>query len=700
MNTSDEKAKQPFKKRSGKRFFQKKPSKMPQSLRNDELIEAFLKFKDSGGTEIPKVSAEVFAPKKTEGGFKKRPRFQQKHKKGDIGTGGDRGFSKHPQKQSQQNQRSKDLQIVREGEQRFVLKPAGRSPKTFPYLTPKQAFERYIPHPKEHSKVRAAKGVLRVIPFGGCEQVGLNCVGFEYNGRVVLVDLGIQFPDEHMFGVQGRIPDITYLKDKVVDAVFITHGHIDHIGAVPQIMKILGPKVPVYAPAMAKELIEAKMKDYKFPVRMEQYKVNQIIPVGEHFYIEPFTVDHSIPDSCGLRIHTPVGKFIHTGDWKFDNDPRDLHPVTDHDQLKQFGKEGIRALLSDSTNAHLPGSSMAERTVIEPLENIFAGAKGRIFTGTFSSIVDRLQIIIEASEKCGRKVVFLGRGMQTYVTIAKKLGYLKSKPGTLIDMAEADNLPDEQVCICCTGAQGERYAALMRIATGESKDSEFKSGDTVVLSSSVIPGNERKVQELMDLLAEQGVEIHHYRQSNIHSGGHAREEDVKQMIEEIQPEIFVPIYGHRFMLHANADIARGMGYSEERIMIPRNGQIMEFTATDSRLTDYFASHRTVTIDGNMVGYTDEAQMLERYQMSKGGVVIVNMRGGRQTLQVYILTHGFLNMNAMPEFRDILVKEVKEYYAKSQSLNHTRDEMNRAIRKRIQHVIWTQLGKEPVVIVAS
>ena len=297
-------------------------------------------------------------------------------------------------------------------------------------------------------------------------------------------------------------------------------------------------------------------------------------------------------------------------------------------------------------------------------------------------------------------MVLLGRGMLNYFDIAKKLGYIKNKLGTIITMQEADKLPDHRVCICCTGAQGERYAALMRIATGESKDTEFKTGDTVILSSSVIPGNERKVQELMDILYEQNVNIHHYRQSNVHAGGHAREEDVKIMIDEINPEVFIPIYGNRFMIHSNAKIAQKMGYPQEKILVARNGQIMEFTKNSAKLTDFFASHKTITLDGFLVGVTAEKEFSERFQMMHGGILIINITDKSKNIDIHLISHGFVDFSLLKSLKEEILNKVKETYYEGKKQNQNRDENNRAIRRRVQSLVWTKIGKQPVIIVAS
>ncbi|PCI25672.1 ribonuclease J [Candidatus Peregrinibacteria bacterium] len=665
----------------------------------EAFIQAFLDYKD-GGKKV-ETSEGILSQKKQPSEL-----LTPRHSNQSVRTGGVKRQSSNGRGSNSQYAEKNTRMIQAIGSAleprdmgKFLLR-SGPQPKTFPYLTPLQSFDKNMPRPKEMHKKKTEKDTLRIIPFGGLEQVGINCMGFEYNNEIIIVDMGIQFPNEHMHGVGGKIPDISYIKGKKIIAIFITHGHIDHIGAIPQLMRMIGTHVPIYASAMAAELIEGRQKDFKMPLNVRRMTTSTIITAGTHFLIEPFTVDHSIPDSYGLRIHTPVGKFIHTGDWKFDNDPREGVPTTDHDLLKKFGREGVRALLSDSTNAHMTGSSMAEKTVIEPLENIFAQAKGRIFTGTFSSLIGRLNIIIAAAQKNGRKVCFLGRGMQTYVGIAQKLGYLKMAPGVIIEKDEMDKLPDNQQCFCCTGAQGERYAALMRISVGESRDAEFRDGDTVVLSASVIPGNERKLQDLMDLLAEQQVHVHHYRQSKIHSGGHAQEEDVKQMITEIQPEVFIPIYGQRFMLHANKRIAQSMGYKDKDIFVAKNGQIMEFTKDAQKLTNIFASHRITTIDGNMVGFTGEREFLERYQMMQEGVIVINVTPSKTGPKVHIISHGCVDFSALPDLRKLIITEVIELYKHSRKINRSRDEYNKLIRRKVQYLVWKTLAKEPVVIVAS
>jgi ribonuclease J len=381
-------------------------------------------------------------------------------------------------------------------------------------------------------------------------------------------------------------------------------------------MEQLGRNTPLYATAMAYELIKLKQADMKATLpKLSEYVRYRPVQMGKHFQITPFVVDHSIPDSVGLLIETPVGRFVHTGDWKFDKTPLPNRPSTNYEWIESLGNRGVRGLFSDSTNAHLLGSSISESAVIHSIEEIFEKSPGRVITATFSSIIDRVMLIISTSEKYNRKVVLLGRSMNNYIDIAIKLGYVRPKPGTIISMADAAKLPDNEVTICCTGAQGERYAALMRIVTGESKDTTLKPDDVIIFSSSVIPGNERAVQGLFDLITQQGPKIHHYKESEIHAGGHAKEEDTKKMIGLLRPEFYIPIYGFPHMLRGNARNAYDLGFPKSKVPILRNGKILEFTKDSMRETDQYASKKLITVDGRMVGYTTEKELHDRYQIS-------------------------------------------------------------------------------------
>ncbi len=580
----------------------------------------------------------------------------------------------------------------------FILVPKFRNKHSFPFTTPQQALKKHLWY-EELRPTPTPKDVLRIIPFGGVEQVGLNCTAFEYNGEVLIIDMGLQFADQYQHGISCSIPDLTYLRGKKLIGIVITHGHIDHIGAVQYVVSQLGRNVPIYATSMAYELIAMKQAENGAPLtRLERINRNVPFSLGDFFQLMPFTVDHSIPDSTGVLIETPVGRFVHTGDWKFDEKPLPYRPSTDYALLESIGKRWVRALLSDSTNAHLMGSSISESEVVRSIEEIFEKATGRIITATFSSIIDRVMIIIAAAEKFNRKVVLLWRGMNNYMDIAFKLGYARPKPGTIISMEEANKLPYHEVTICCTGAQWERYAALMRIATGESKDTSLLPSDTVVFSSSVIPGNERSVQGLFDIIMTQGPRIYQYKESEIHAGWHARAEDSKKMISLIRPEVYMPVYGYPHMLHGNARNAYALGYSEDHVLIARNGQIIEFSKDSYQMTDMFVPHRLVTVDGYMVGYTTEKELHDREQMKAGGVVAVSIAKKPGEYLFKLDTVGFPEFSNFPHLEKRIMTYLDTTLRNEIAKFPNAEVFKRHASKKVGDMIFDETGKEPLIMV--
>jgi ribonuclease J len=579
----------------------------------------------------------------------------------------------------------------------FVFEDSFRPKKSFPFLTPTQALKKHLHIPEEKAKP-IEKETLRVIPFGGTEQVGLNCMGFEYEDEMIIVDMGLQFADQYQFGINSSIPDLTYCRGKKVVWVCITHGHIDHIWGVYFLMEQLGRSTPLYATAMAYELIKLKQSDMKAALpKLMEYVRYRPIQIGKYFQITPFVVDHSIPDSVGLLIETPVGRFVHTWDWKFDKNPLPNRPSTNYEWLEALGKRGIRALFSDSTNAHLLGSSISESEVIHSMEDIFAKAPGRVITATFSSIIDRVMLIITTSEKFGRKVVLLGRSMNNYIDIAIKLGYVRPKTGTIITMEEAAKLPDKDVTICCTGAQGERYAALMRIVTGESKETTLKKDDSIIFSSSVIPGNERAVQWLFDLITAQWPRIHHYKESEIHAGWHAREEDTKKMITLLSPEYYVPIYGFPHMLRGNARNAYALGYPESKVPILRNGKLLEFTKEGMRETDQYVSKKLMTVDGRMVWYTNEKELHDRYQISSQGVLVIAISKKPSGFHIKYSTVGLPLVETIPWLERSLDTVIRNILADLSGFKDA-NSFSQYVERKACDVMLHEAGKEPKVVV--
>jgi len=447
--------------------------------------------------------------------------------------------------------------------------------KSFPFVKPRDAFNDVYNKIDKKKFNPLEKDDLRILCFWWFEQVWMNCIWFEYRDEILIVDMWLQFPDMYSRWINFRIPDLNYLKSKKIVGIAITHWHIDHIWAIPYIAKVIWENVPIFATPMAYELIKMKQEDFNYKPKMQLYERDKRVSIWKYFSTIPFVVDHSIPDSVWLYIKTPIWNIVHTWDWKFDKTPPAHRPSVCYKTLESFWNVWVKMLLSDSTNAMLEWFSMSEKEVIEPLSEIFAKAKWRIITATFASLTDRIVLMIKISHKLWRKVVLLWKWMNDYMTIAKKLWYTQYPEDVIISMEQADKLPPNKVTICCTWAQWERYAALMRMATWESKDTSLMRSDTVVFSSSVIPWNERSVQELFWLCKEQGVDIHHYKWSQIHAWWHAKKEDIKHMLDLIRPEYFMPIYGEKIMIHENAEVAKNAWYKEDKIIIANNWECID-----------------------------------------------------------------------------------------------------------------------------
>ncbi|KKU27310.1 MAG: RNA-metabolising metallo-beta-lactamase [Candidatus Magasanikbacteria bacterium GW2011_GWA2_46_17] len=553
------------------------------------------------------------------------------------------------------------------------------------------------------SRFRGDETKLKVAVLGGLEEVGRNCTLIEYNGDIIIIDMGLQFPEEDMPGIDYIIPNIGYLKgkEKNIRGVIITHAHYDHIGGIPHLIPQLGYP-PIYGLPMTNAIIKKRQEDYRGlrPLNIHNLKVADKLRLGS-FEVEFFHLNHNIPDSMGVVVNTPEGVVVHTGDWKFDYQPAGEAPA-DLQRIAQIGAQGVMALMSDSTNASQPGHQLSESEIGTNLDDIIGKAPGRIIIGTFSSLLARIKQIIEISEKLGKVVALDGFSMKSNVEIAKELGYMKFSPRTLIDLKIANNYPDNKIVIICTGAQGEKNASLMRIANGEHRLIKLTQGDTVIFSSSVIPGNERTVQRLKDTLFRKGAEVIHYQMMDVHAGGHAKADDVKLMIRLLNPKYFIPIEGNHFLLHYNAKVAASMGFPKENIFISDNGQVMEFKAGAGKQTKVKLPADYVFVDG--LGVSDETNIVlrDRQVLAEDGMIVViatvDSKTGRLVQNPDIISRGFVFLKENKELIEDLRHRVKKLVIDSDPLSWAdTNYIRNKIRDYVGQFLYTKTEKRPMVL---
>ena len=487
---------------------------------------------------------------------------------------------------------------------------------------------------------------LRIIPLGGLGEIGKNMMALEYEDDIIIVDCGVQFPEEGMFGVDLIIPDISYLKERVdkVRAILITHGHEDHIGALPFILPQL--QCPVYAPRLAHGLITAKLKERR---SARDSVVNPIDPgivyqIGEAFEVSWFRVCHSIPDAMGIAIGTPLGTVIHTGDFKIDHTPVDGR-IFDLPSLSHYGDDGVLLLCSDSTYAEVPGYTTSERVVGEALDRAIGEAEGRVLVATFASLVSRVQQVVDAADKHGRKVSIVGRSMVDTVKVATDLGYLKVPEGTLVPLAETRKLAPEKVVLMTTGSQGEPTSALVRIAKQEHRDVNIMAGDTVVISATPIPGNELPVSHTIDNLLRQGAKVLYDRIATVHVHGHASQEELKLVLRLVRPKYFVPVHGEYRHLTAHAQLAWDLDVAKDGIFVMEDGDVLELSEGGARM-DERVSAGPIFVDGLTTRDIQSPVLGERKSLSKDGVVVVivttDISSGKLVGEPAAVASGFLD----------------------------------------------------------
>jgi len=561
-----------------------------------------------------------------------------------------------------------------------------------------------IPRRSTHKFRGHAQNVLRVIPLGGVEEVGRNMTLFEYGNDIIIVDMGLQFPEEDMPGIDYIIPNISYLrgKEKNIRGIIITHGHYDHIGGIPHIVNRLGNPT-VYTAELTRGIILKRQEDFKELPKLdiEIVKKNDTIELGS-FKVTFFHVNHTIPDAMGLAIETPTGLVVHTGDFKFDHSPVADSPA-DLSRISQLAQKGVLLLMSESTDAETPGHSISEKTIQENLENIFKDAKGRIIAVTFSSLLTRIQSIIFLAEKYGRKVAIDGYSMKTNVEMAKALNYLKINKGTLISISQVNGLDPSKVVVMCTGAQGEDKAVLMRIANHEHRHIRIQKGDSVIFSSSVVPGNERTVQGLKDTLCRQGAKIFHSLLMDIHAGGHAPQEDLKMMINLTRPKFFMPIHGNYYMLKLHAELAESVGIPTKNIYIPSNGQVILLNKEKIWYSREKVPANYVMVDGLGVGDVGQVVLRDRQMMSQDGIFVIiatiDKQNGKVKSSPDIISRGFIYMRESKELLADVRNKVKEIVEESTMAGHPVNwsYVKDNLRDKIGQFLYTKTEWRPMVI---
>lgn len=550
------------------------------------------------------------------------------------------------------------------------------------------------------TKPRRSMPHLKVIPIGGLNEIGKNMTLLECDGQILIVDCGLSFPEDEMYGIDIVIPDFTYLienSEKIVGMV-ITHGHEDHIGAIPYLLKKL--KLPIYGTRLTLGLVENKLKEHRITGDLRTIEAGDKIKLG-CFDIETIRTTHSIADAICLAIDTPAGMVFHSGDFKIDYTPVDGEPI-DFCRLAELGKRGVTLMLCDSTNALRPGFTASEKVVGETIENIFRTAKTRIIIATFSSNVHRVQKIIENAVKVGRKVAISGRSMENVVALAIELGYLNIPEGTLVDLKMIRNIPDDKLVIITTGSQGEPMSALSRIAAGEHRSVKLKKGDMVVLSSTPVPGNEKTVSNVVNKLFEKGAEVIYSDIADIHVSGHACQEELKLLHSLIKPKFFMPVHGEYRHLIRHARLAEGLGMKKENIFILENGDILDVTKRSAHMLKEKAEADAILVDGLGVGDVGNIVLRDRKMLSESGLIIVVAAIEKESQTVVsspdIISRGFVyvreNEPLMDEARKVAEKALEKCQNKKiKDWNN----MKSQVRDSLGSYIYDRTKRTPIIL---
>ena len=541
---------------------------------------------------------------------------------------------------------------------------------------------------------------LNIIPLGGLGEIGKNMTAFRYDNDLILIDAGLMFPEDDMLGIDLVIPDITYLienQDKL-KGIFLTHGHEDHIGALPFILKQLD--VPVYGTALTLGILEGRLEEAGVSTaNLNVVKSGDRVRAGA-FKLEFMRVNHSIPDAIGMAIHTPVGLIIHTGDFKIDQTPVDGQ-VMELNRFAEYGDRGVLLMMADSTNAERPGYTQSEKFVGETFDNEFRYAKNRIIVATFSSNVHRIQQICDAAVRYGRKVAVMGRSMVNVVNISLKLNYLNVPEGVLIDIDEIRNYTNDKIVVICTGSQGEPMSALTRMSMGENRKVQIVPGDTVIISAAPIPGNEKMVSNTINHLYMLGAEVVYEKANGVHVSGHASQEELKIMHNLVRPKFFMPVHGEYRHLVKHARLAESLGMDHKNIVIAENGAVVELTR-DKICTNGKIMAGNVLIDGLGVGDVGNIVLRDRRQLSQDGIMIVVVGVDGATNQIVsgpdIVSRGFVYVREAEDLMGEARDKVQVALDKCEENNNTEwSALKTAIRDSLGRFLFEKTRRRPMII---
>ncbi len=544
---------------------------------------------------------------------------------------------------------------------------------------------------------------MKIIPLGGLNEIGKNMTVYEHGGEMIVVDCGLAFPSDDMYGIDLIIPDVSYLvKNKArIRGLFITHGHEDHIGAIPYVLRQVN--MPVYCTRLTAGLIKLKLEEHGLlkSTKLITVEAGEMIKVGK-FYVEFIHVNHSIADAVAFAIHTSMGVIVHTGDFKIDSTPIDGE-VIDLGRFGELGKEGVLALLADSTNVERPGYTMSERIVGKTFDRLFTGCKQRIIVTTFASNVHRIQQVIDAAAAVGRKVAVTGRSMENIMKVATELGYMKLPKNTVVDINKIKSLPLDKQVIVTTGSQGEEMSALYRMAFSQHRQVDVGPGDKVIISASAIPGNEKTISRVINELFRKGVDVVYDKSDPLHVSGHACQEELKIIHALTRPKFFIPLHGEQRHLRRHIQLALSMGMDRRNIVLPDIGSVIELTTKTIKIADTPVPAGPVLVDGSGVGDVGAVVLRDRKILAEDGmvVVILNVQNGQLLHEPEIITRGFIYVKEseelMHELRDVAHSAAQGVIGKGGKNSKDMGELRGAVKSAVSNYLFKHTKRSPMVI---